>query len=112
MKHRVEDTEREKRELVTVVSRLKEDGAQREGTPFCIFGLNCRHSPLCISLLFSQLGALVDSWGRQLLVRTNVDRARGVTAVAETTPTPHGGGCQRLRLKFGRDSAWTQDGRS
>ena len=31
LKHRVEDTEREKRELVTVVSRLKEDGAQREG---------------------------------------------------------------------------------
>lgn len=35
MKHRIEDTEREKRDLVTVVSRLKEDGAQREGTsPF------------------------------------------------------------------------------
>lgn len=31
LKHRIEDTEREKRELVTVVSRLKEDGAQREG---------------------------------------------------------------------------------
>lgn len=31
LKHRVEDTEREKRDLVGVVSRLKEDGAQREG---------------------------------------------------------------------------------
>lgn len=31
LKHRVEDTEREKRDLVGVVSRLKEDAAQREG---------------------------------------------------------------------------------
>ncbi|KAI0953616.1 hypothetical protein AcW1_007790 [Taiwanofungus camphoratus] len=30
LKHRVEDTEREKRDLITVVSRLKEDGVQRE----------------------------------------------------------------------------------
>lgn len=32
LRHRVEDTEREKRDLVGVVSRLREDGAQREGT--------------------------------------------------------------------------------
>jgi nucleoprotein TPR len=32
LKHRVEDTEREKRDLVGVVSRLKEDSAQREGS--------------------------------------------------------------------------------
>ncbi|EED81916.1 predicted protein [Postia placenta Mad-698-R] len=31
LKHRVEDTEREKRDLVTVVSRMKEDSVQREG---------------------------------------------------------------------------------
>ena len=31
LKHRVEDTEREKRDLVGVVSRLKEDSSQREG---------------------------------------------------------------------------------
>jgi len=31
LKHRVEDTEREKRDLVGVVSRLKEDSAQRDG---------------------------------------------------------------------------------
>jgi nucleoprotein TPR len=32
LKHRVENTEREKRDLVGVVSRLKEDSAQREGS--------------------------------------------------------------------------------
>ncbi len=31
LKHRVEDTEREKRDLVGLVSRLKEDAVQREG---------------------------------------------------------------------------------
>lgn len=31
LKHRIEDVEREKRDLVGVVSRLKEDAAQREG---------------------------------------------------------------------------------
>lgn len=31
LKHRVEDTEREKRDLVGVVSRLKEDSTQRDG---------------------------------------------------------------------------------
>lgn len=31
LRHRVEDTEREKRDLVGVVSRLKEDSSQREG---------------------------------------------------------------------------------
>ena len=36
-KHRVEDTEREKRDLFGVVSRLKEDSAQRDGAfhPYC-----------------------------------------------------------------------------
>jgi hypothetical protein len=32
LKHRVEDTEREKRDLVGVISRLKQDNSQREGT--------------------------------------------------------------------------------
>ena len=32
LRHRIEDTEREKRDLVGVVSRLKEDSAQREGS--------------------------------------------------------------------------------
>ena len=32
LKHRIEDTEREKRDLVGIVSRLKEDASQREGT--------------------------------------------------------------------------------
>ena len=36
LKHRVEDTEREKRDLVVVISRLKQEGAQREGTKLCI----------------------------------------------------------------------------
>ena len=31
LKERVEDTEREKRELVGVISRLKEESSQREG---------------------------------------------------------------------------------
>lgn len=31
LKHRVEDTEREKRDLIGIVSRLKEDATQREG---------------------------------------------------------------------------------
>jgi len=31
LKHRVEDVEREKRDLVGVVSRLKEEGTQRTG---------------------------------------------------------------------------------
>ena len=31
LKHRVEDTEREKRDLVGVVSRLKQEGAQQDG---------------------------------------------------------------------------------
>lgn len=31
LKQRVDDTEREKRDLVTVISRLKEDATQREG---------------------------------------------------------------------------------
>jgi len=31
LKHRVEDVEREKRDLVGVVSRLKEEGIQRTG---------------------------------------------------------------------------------
>lgn len=35
LKERVEDTGREKRELVGVVSRLKDEGSQREG--------NCYH---------------------------------------------------------------------
>jgi predicted nucleic acid-binding Zn-ribbon protein len=40
LKHRVEDTEREKRDLVGVVSRLKEDSAQREGkSSSVIFGV-------------------------------------------------------------------------
>ena len=34
-KHKVEDIEREKRDLLGVVSRLKEDSAQRDGV-FCI----------------------------------------------------------------------------
>lgn len=34
LKHRVEDTEREKRDLVGVISRLKQEGAQQEGN-FC-----------------------------------------------------------------------------
>jgi hypothetical protein len=36
-RHRVEDTEREKRDLLGVVSRLKEDGAQRDGAFLSIF---------------------------------------------------------------------------
>ena len=40
LRHRVEDTEREKRDLVGVVSRLKEDSAQREGeSSSVIFGV-------------------------------------------------------------------------
>ena len=31
LKHRVEDVEREKRDLVGVISRLKEEGTQRTG---------------------------------------------------------------------------------
>ena len=31
LKQRVDDTEREKRDLVAVISRLKEDASQREG---------------------------------------------------------------------------------
>lgn len=31
LKRRVEDTEREKRELIGVISRLKEEGTQRDG---------------------------------------------------------------------------------
>lgn len=38
LKHRVEDTEREKRDLIGIVSRLKEDATQREGT--CSFYIN------------------------------------------------------------------------
>ncbi|CCM06215.1 uncharacterized protein FIBRA_08460 [Fibroporia radiculosa] len=37
LRHRIEETEREKRDLVTVVSRLKDDGAQREGKPFSFY---------------------------------------------------------------------------
>lgn len=36
LRHRVEDIEREKRDLVGVISRLKEDGAQRAGAAFDI----------------------------------------------------------------------------
>lgn len=31
LKHRVEDTEREKRDLVGVISRLKQESSQRDG---------------------------------------------------------------------------------
>jgi nucleoprotein TPR len=31
LKRRVEDTDREKRELIGVISRLKEEGTQRDG---------------------------------------------------------------------------------
>jgi nucleoprotein TPR len=34
LKHRVEDAEREKRDLMGVVNRLKEDATQRDGTLF------------------------------------------------------------------------------
>lgn len=37
LKHRVEDTEREKRDLIGIVSRLKEDATQREGTSSITF---------------------------------------------------------------------------
>jgi len=35
LKTRIEDVEREKRDLVSIVSRLKEDCAQRDGTKIC-----------------------------------------------------------------------------
>ena len=35
LKTRIEDVEREKRDLVSIVSRLKEDCAQRDGTKMC-----------------------------------------------------------------------------
>jgi nucleoprotein TPR len=42
-RHKVEDTEREKRDLLGVVSRLKEDGAQRDGmfSIISLFGWSC-----------------------------------------------------------------------
>lgn len=36
LKRRVEDTEREKRELIGVISRLKDEGTQRDGEE-CLF---------------------------------------------------------------------------
>ena len=35
LKTRIEDVEREKRDLVSIVSRLKEDCGQRDGTKIC-----------------------------------------------------------------------------
>lgn len=37
LKHRVEDSEREKRDLIGVVNRLKEDATQRDGALFVLF---------------------------------------------------------------------------
>jgi nucleoprotein TPR len=37
LKERVEDTEREKRELVGVISRLKDESSQREGQGYHYF---------------------------------------------------------------------------
>ena len=54
-KHRVEDTEREKRDLLGVVSRLKEDSAQRDGafSPLSFYvsvpmNIHQRKSKLCV----------------------------------------------------------------
>lgn len=51
-RHKVEDTEREKRDLMGVVSRLKEDIAQRDGTSLvvhltygCLMERSCRGDP-------------------------------------------------------------------
>jgi nucleoprotein TPR len=41
-RHRVDDIEREKRDLLVVVSRLKEDSAQRDGVSF--FLLSCAYA--------------------------------------------------------------------
>ncbi|KAI9435095.1 hypothetical protein H4582DRAFT_2080017 [Lactarius indigo] len=46
-KHRVEDTEREKRDLLSVVSRLKEDSAQRDGSSTPLTAA-CVHVPISI----------------------------------------------------------------
>lgn len=40
LKNRINDTEREKRDLVGVVDRLKEDSAMRDGTLLFIFESN------------------------------------------------------------------------
>ena len=37
LKHKIEDIEREKRDLIGVVSRLKEDGVQRDGELLIVF---------------------------------------------------------------------------
>ena len=39
LKHRVDDTEREKRDLVGVISRLKQETSQREGESWFLFSL-------------------------------------------------------------------------
>lgn len=47
LRHRVEDVEREKRGLVDVVSRLKEDAAQREGE-YIVLGILSTHIYNCL----------------------------------------------------------------
>lgn len=51
LKHKVEDTEREKRDLVTVVSRLKDDAAQCEGKP-SILHRECGRQVLSLHRLY------------------------------------------------------------
>lgn len=52
LKNRINDTEREKRELVGVVSRLKEDDAMRNGpSHFIPFPLIFFFHPFCVSFI-------------------------------------------------------------
>lgn len=48
LKHKIEDTEREKRDLIGVVSRLKEDGAQRDGKRSLWLGTLALKLILCV----------------------------------------------------------------
>ena len=47
-KRRADEVEREKRDLMGVISRMKEEGAHREGTCLCLSVLLCASETVCL----------------------------------------------------------------